>query len=199
MSFNVSPEKAIENAGRFLKEGGAHAVKLEGGVKVEEAVRAIVRAGIPVVGHIGLTPQTANMLGGYRVQGKTAAAARRILEDALLLEHAGVVMIVVECIPVELAKLVCERVKVPVVGIGSGPFCDGQVLVLNDMLGFAGEYAPKFVKRYARVGDAIGKAAAAFRDEVTRGVFPGPEHSFRMEGVEQRKLLGRSRARARRR
>ncbi|MBI5525622.1 MAG: 3-methyl-2-oxobutanoate hydroxymethyltransferase [Deltaproteobacteria bacterium] len=199
MSFNVSVEKAIENAGRFVKEGGAQAVKIEGGTHVEDTVRAIVRAGIPVVGHIGLTPQTAGMLGGYRVQGRTAAAARRIVNDAVLLEQAGAGMIVVECVPAELAGLLSSRVKVPVIGIGSGAQCDGQVLVVNDMLGIAGEIAPKFVKRYAELGAAIATASAEFRDEVSRGTFPGPEHAVKMEPSEYRKLVGRARARSKRR
>ena len=184
MSFNVTPAKAIVNAGRFVKEGGAQAVKLEGGASIVRTVKAIVRAGIPVCGHLGLTPQTANQLGGYRVQGKAAAAAKKIFDDAIRLEDAGVMMIVVECIPDRVAAAIAGRVKVPLIGIGAGPRCDGQVLVINDLLGLSFGFSPKFVKRYADLGRAISRAAGSYRSDVARRKFPAKAHSFEMEDDE---------------
>jgi 3-methyl-2-oxobutanoate hydroxymethyltransferase len=189
MSFQRSIPDAIENAGRFVKQGGATAVKLEGGGGVVETVRAIVDAGIPVVGHLGLLPQSASMLGGYHVQGLTADQAGRILDDARRLEDAGVFLIVVECIPDRLGALLSERVSVPVIGIGAGPGCDGQVLVLHDVLGVKSGFTPRFVKRFAEIGEEIARAASAFRDEVTSGTFPGPDHVFHMKDEEYEKLV----------
>jgi 3-methyl-2-oxobutanoate hydroxymethyltransferase len=188
MSFNVSVSDAVANAGRFVKDGGAAAVKIEGGGQVVETVRAIVGAGIPVVGHLGLTPQTAGMLGGYRVQGVAADAARRILDDARRLQDAGAFMIVVECVPARLGSLLSASVDVPVIGIGAGAGCDGQVLVLHDLLGIHAGFTPRFVKRFGEVGDAIGRAVAAYRDEVAAGTFPGDEHVFAMPDEEYDKL-----------
>jgi 3-methyl-2-oxobutanoate hydroxymethyltransferase len=188
MSYNVSIPDAIANAGRFLKEGGAQAVKLEGGAWAAEIISAMTRAGIPVVGHLGLTPQTANQLGGYKVQGRTAAVARQILDDALLLEKSGAIMIVVECIPDRLAALIASKLKIPLIGIGAGSACDGQVLVLHDMLGLGGGFAPKFVKQYAKLADAVKEAAASYASEVASGAFPAKEHSFKMEDDEYESL-----------
>ncbi len=184
MSFNVSIPDAIANAGRFVKEGGATAVKLEGGGHVVDTVAAIASAGIPVVGHLGLTPQTAGMLGGYHVQGARAAQARRILDDACRLQNAGAFMLVVECIPARLGALLASAVDVPVIGIGAGPGCDGQVLVLHDLLGIRAGFTPRFVKRFGEVGEAISKAVAAYRDEVAAGAFPAPGHCFAMPDDE---------------
>ena len=184
MSFNVTPARAVLNAGRFIKEGGAQAVKLEGGASVVRTVKAIVKAGIPVCGHLGLTPQTANMLGGYRVQGKTAAVAKKIFDDALRLEDAGAMMIVIECVPDRVAAAIAARVKVPLIGIGAGPDCDGQVLVINDLLGLSAGFSPKFVKHYAEVGKAIARAAASYGAEVGKRRFPAKAHTFEMEDAE---------------
>lgn len=188
MSFNVTPARAVMNAGRFLKEGGAQAVKLEGGASVMKTVKAIVKAGIPVCGHLGLTPQTANMLGGYRVQGRTAAAAKQIYDDAVRLEDAGVMMVVVECIPARVAAEIARRVKVPLIGIGAGAQVDGQVLVSNDLLGLSSGFSPKFVKRYAELGPAIRRAAEGFRGEVARKKFPAKAHAFEMDDAEFEKF-----------
>ncbi len=180
MSYQVSAEDALRNAGRFLKETGAQAVKLEGGREVAETVRRIVDAGIPVVGHIGLTPQSVHQLGGYRVQGRDEEAARRLVEDARILEEAGVFSIVLECVPAPLARFITQEVKVATIGIGAGPHCDGQVLVLHDMLGMYPRPSPRFVKKYASLHEQIAAALAAYRTEVKERVFPGPEHSFSM-------------------
>ncbi len=188
MSYQASTEDAIRNAGRFIKEGHAEAVKVEGGRGMVEKIEAIVRAGIPVMGHLGLTPQWIHQLGGFKVRGKTEVAARAILEDARVLERAGVFSLVLECVPWQLAKLITERSGVPTVGIGAGPYCDGQVLVLHDLLGLTGPHIPKFVKRYARLGDAMAKALADFRQEVKVGKFPSLEHSYEMPGEELKKL-----------
>jgi 3-methyl-2-oxobutanoate hydroxymethyltransferase len=185
MSFNVSVEDAVRNAGRFVKEGGAIGVKLEGGAAVADTVRALVRAGIPTVGHLGLTPQTASLIGGYRCQGRTAAAARRILDDALLLEEAGAFLLVLECVPDRVAAEIARRTAVPVIGIGAGPGCDGQVLVLHDMLGFGGAgFSPKFVKRWESLGERVAAAVGAYCAEVRSGAFPAAGHSFDIPDAE---------------
>ena len=189
MSYNTSTELAIANAGRFIKEAGAQAVKLEGGAAMVDTVRAITRAGIAVVGHLGLTPQTANLLGGFKVQGKSAEAAYRILDDAMLLERSGAVMIVVECIPDRLASLISSRVSIPLIGIGAGAGCDGQVLVLHDMLGIGGNYLPKFVKHYGRLAEEIRACVTSYKEEVASGAFPGTEQTFHMEHREYERLL----------
>jgi len=179
MSYNTDVADAIRNAGRFVKEGGAVGVKLEGGAAVAETVRALVRAGIPTVGHLGLTPQTASMIGGYRCQGRTAAAARAILDDARRLEDAGAFLLVLECVPDRVAAAIAKRVGIPVIGIGAGAGVDGQVLVLHDMLGFHDTgAAPRFVKRYADLGDRAVAAVRAYCDEVRAGAFPAAEHAF---------------------
>jgi len=181
LSYHISNKEAVRNAGRFLQEAGAQSVKLEGGAEVAEAVQKITAAGIPVVGHLGLTPQSINQLGGYKVQGKDEDAAKKLLNDARALEEAGAFAVVLECVPVPLAKLVTESIGIPTIGIGAGPYCSGQVLVLHDMLGFSGRFAPKFVKRYANLHETIMQCLHDYRDEVENGAFPGPEHGFGMD------------------
>ncbi|MGL4549858.1 MAG: 3-methyl-2-oxobutanoate hydroxymethyltransferase [Gemmataceae bacterium] len=175
MSYQLSPTQALESAGRLMKEGGAHAVKLEGGVRSAAAVEAITRADIPLIGHIGLTPQSVRRLGGYKVHRDAEA----LLADAKAIEQAGAFAIVVECVPAEVAARVTEAVKVPTIGIGAGVSCDGQVLVTPDLLGMIDDMKPRFAKQYADLGDAIRKAVAEYCREVRSGAFPGPEHSFR--------------------
>jgi 3-methyl-2-oxobutanoate hydroxymethyltransferase len=180
MSYQASVEEAVRNAGRFLKEGGMDAVKLEGGRERLEAIRAIVGAGIPVMGHLGLTPQSVHQLGGFRTQGRTAAAARRLLEDALLLEEAGCFSLVLEAIPQRLAALVSQRLEIPTIGIGAGAGCDGQVLVTHDLLGLFDRFTPKFVKRYADFHAQMARAFAQYKAEVEEGRFPSQEQAFTM-------------------
>jgi 3-methyl-2-oxobutanoate hydroxymethyltransferase len=175
MSFQVSPQQAVENAGRILKEGGAHAVKLEGGVRSVPAIKAITAADISVMGHIGLTPQSVRRFGGFKVQRD----AERLLEDALAVEAAGAFAVVVECVPTDLAARITAALKVPTIGIGAGPACDGQVLVTPDLLGLFDDLRPRFVKHYADLGQAVRQAVAAYCRDVRDGTFPGPEHSFR--------------------
>ena len=181
MSYQVSGEQAIANAGRFLQEGGAAAVKLEGGLRVAQKVRSIVQAGIPVMGHIGLTPQSVHQFGGYKVQGKNLLQARQIKQDARELEKAGAFAIVLEGIPSGLAEEITECLKIPTIGIGAGPHCDGQILVLHDLLGLTQDFTPKFVKRYANLDAEIKKAVGNYIDEVRSGVFPDMEHSYHTE------------------
>ncbi len=181
LSYQISVEDAVRNAGRFFKEAGCDAVKVEGGTEICDAVRAIVGAGMAVMGHIGLTPQTAANLGGYRVQGKEAASARKLLADAKALETAGAFAIVMECIPDQLAKLITERVSIPTIGIGAGVHCDGQVLVTHDLLGIFEKFVPSFVKRYATLAPQIRDAIASYRDEVRAGTYPDEKHSFTMQ------------------
>ncbi len=188
MSYQVSIEKAVENAGRFLKEGYCDAVKLEGGSEMAPTVNAIVKAGIPVCGHLGLTPQTATMLGGYRVQGKDAASARKILHSAKDLEEAGAFMIVFECIPDSLTARITAELNIPTIGIGAGPDSDGQVLVYHDLLGLYEKFTPKFVKQYLNLAPMIKDAIKQYKADVEKGVFPGPEHLFRMDQGEAEKL-----------
>jgi 3-methyl-2-oxobutanoate hydroxymethyltransferase len=188
MSYNTGREEAIRNAGRFLKEAGCDAVKLEGGLEVVETVGAIVTAGIPVMAHIGLTPQTVSKLGGFRVQGRDAETARRVLDSARALEEAGAFSVVMECIPDTLAGRITRSLRMPTIGIGAGPECDGQVLVSNDLLGTYEKFQPKFVKQYARLYPLIRQAFMDYIREVRGGVFPGPEHSFSMEKKELDRL-----------
>ncbi|MDK2854947.1 MAG: 3-methyl-2-oxobutanoate hydroxymethyltransferase [Bacillota bacterium] len=188
MSYNVSREEAIRNAGRLMKEGGADCVKLEGGQVVAPTVRAIVDAGIPVMGHIGLTPQTASALGGFKVQGKDAAVAAKLLADAQALEEAGAFAVVLECIPAQLARLITEKLTIPTIGIGAGPWCDGQVLVTQDMMGLFDRFIPKFVKQYANIGKIMLEAFERYAQEVDAGVFPDLDHSFTMKEEELAKL-----------
>ncbi len=178
LSYHVSTKEAVRNAGRFIQEGGAQAVKLEGGVERVEAVKAILDAQIPVMGHIGLTPQSVNQFGGFKVQGKDLETARKLLRDAQALDKAGVFSMVLECVPSALAKKITEEVSVPTIGIGAGPDCDGQVLVINDMLGMFSGFVPKFVKKYVDLQPLIMEALKAYKKEVEEGSFPGPEHGF---------------------
>lgn len=180
LSYHISTPDAVRNAGRLLQEGGADAVKLEGGREVIEQVRAIVRAGIPVCGHLGLQPQMVNQLGGYKVQGKDYEGAKRILEDALLLQEAGCFAIVLECVPTPLAALISERLSIPTIGIGAGDGCDGQVLVIHDMLGITDKYLPKFAKKYAEMSQDMTAAVSTFAREVRDGQFPEARHGFKM-------------------
>ena len=184
LSYQVNVSEAVRNAGRLLKEGNVDSVKLEGGHEMVETVRAIVAAGIPVMGHIGLTPQSVSKLGGYRTQGRTAAAARQLLDDALALEEAGCYAIVLEAVPAPVAKVITERLKVPTIGIGAGPDCDGQVLVYHDILGLYDKIQPKFVKQYATLSPIIKEAFSSYRDDVLKRAFPAQEHSFSMNAEE---------------
>jgi 3-methyl-2-oxobutanoate hydroxymethyltransferase len=192
MSYQTSPYDAVVNGGRFLKEAGCDAVKLEGGGEVCEQVRALVRAGIPVMGHIGLTPQTATSLGGYRVQGRDLESARRLLESARALAEAGAFSVVLECVPAQLAELITAEISIPTIGIGAGSRCDGQVLVINDLLGLFEKFVPSFVKSYVNLAPQIKTALTAYRDEVRAGVYPGPEHSFNLQDEVVEILKGRS-------
>jgi 3-methyl-2-oxobutanoate hydroxymethyltransferase len=192
MSFQVSPEEAIRTAGRFVKEGGMEAVKIEGGREVSKTVESISRAGIPVLGHIGVTPQTATLHGGYRIQGRNVDSGDRLVEDAKSLEEAGVFGIVLEMVTEEVAKVVTETVSVPTIGIGSGRFCDGQVLVLHDLIGLYPSFTPKFAKRYVDVAGMIKQALQNFTVEVRNGLFPEEQHVFRMD-EDQRARLGSKR------
>jgi 3-methyl-2-oxobutanoate hydroxymethyltransferase len=178
LTYQVSPTEAIRNAGRVLQESGAHGVKLEGGRPMAETVRALVDRGIPVVGHLGLTPQSVHALGGYRVQGRDASTAERLLADARALEEAGACAIVLELLPAVLAKRITGELTIPTIGIGAGVGCDGQVLVLHDMLGLNEMFNPKFLKRYAELGEAVRAAVRSYAAEVRDGTYPGPEHSF---------------------
>ncbi len=181
MSYQVSESEAITNAGRFLKEAGCDAVKLEGGTEVCGTVKAIVKAGIPVMGHIGLTPQTASQLGGYKVQGRNADSARLLLQSARDLEAAGAFAIVLECIPAQLSEAITSEVALPTIGIGAGKHCDGQVLVTHDMVGMFEKFIPSFVKQYVNLAPQIKEAVGAYRQEVKNGNFPAEEHSFAMQ------------------
>ena len=178
MSYQISPEDALRNAGRLMKEANAHAVKLEGGREFAEAVRRMVASGIPGMGHLGLTPQSVHQLGGYKVQGKEESAARRILEDAKILEEAGAFSLVLECVPAGLGEEISKALRIPTIGIGGGVHCDGQVLVVHDMLGMFERFTPKFVKKYAALNTAMREAVGRYVEEVRQGVFPGKEHSF---------------------
>jgi len=189
MSYQAGEDDAVRNAGRFLKEAGMEAVKLEGGRDVAAAARRIVRAGIPVQGHIGLTPQSVNAMGGFKVQGRTAAAARGLLEDALALEDAGCFAIVLEGVPDRVAAHITQRLRVPIIGIGAGPGTRGQVLVLHDLLGLYDRLAPRFVKRYAELGASVQAAIEAFRADVEAGAFPAAEHSYTIDDGEWRAFL----------
>jgi 3-methyl-2-oxobutanoate hydroxymethyltransferase len=185
-SYNVSKEQGIINATRLMKEGRCDVIKLEGGKEVAEIVKAIVDAGIPVMGHIGLTPQTVSKLGGFKVQGKGEEAARSVLEDALALQEAGAWGIVLECVPELLAKLITEKLTIPTIGIGGGRYCDGQVLVFHDMMGLFEKFTPKFVKQYINLAPEIVKALETFKEEVQSGAFPEEKHVF--GGVDEEDL-----------
>jgi 3-methyl-2-oxobutanoate hydroxymethyltransferase len=182
MSYQASVEQAVTNAGRFMQEAGMHAVKLEGGGRVIEITRRLTESGIPVMGHVGLTPQFVHQMGGFKVQGKTDKQAAQILADAKSLEQAGAFSIVLEGVPSKLAAAITHQLRIPTIGIGAGPATDGQVLVLHDMLGLTTGKAPKFVKRYANLAEEIGRAATAYMEDVRAGTFPGPEHEYTTNG-----------------
>lgn len=183
-SYEASPEEAVRNAVRFLKEGGMEAVKLEGGRAMAETVRAIVAAGIPVQGHIGLTPQSISALGGYRVQGKTAASAAKLLGDALALQDAGCFSIVLEAVPAPVAETISQRLRIPTIGIGAGAGCDGQVLVYHDLLGLFDRFTPKFVRQYANIAADIRRALVDYKEDVLARRFPAEEHIYPMDEDE---------------
>ncbi len=181
MSYQTSVYDAVCNAGRLMKEGRAQAVKLEGGREFAEHIRAITNASIPVVAHLGLTPQSLNAFGGFKVQGKSEEAARRLVEDAKVVEEAGAVAVVLECVPAKLAELISGQLHIPTVGIGAGAGCDGQVLVYQDMLAMFGDFKPKFVKQFAEIGAMMKEAFGKYIEEVKSGAFPAPEHTFKID------------------
>jgi len=184
MSYQISVEEAVKNAGRFLQEGGMDAIKLEGGRERADTIRAIISAGIPVVGHIGLTPQSVNLFGGFRAQGKTAAAAKRLYEDAILLQEAGCFSLVLESVPGRLAELISDKLDIPTVGIGAGKGCDGQVLVTHDLLGLFDRFTPKFVRKYADLFSEMERAFGDFVTDINAGSFPASEHTVEMPDDE---------------
>lgn len=177
-SYQEGPQQALRNAARMLKEGGAQSVKLEGGARVADTVRLLVDSGIPVMGHLGLTPQSVNQFGGYKVQGRTPAAAVRLLNDALALQQAGAYALVLECVPVHVAKSISEKIDIPTIGIGAGPYTDGQVQVFHDLLGLFTDFLPRHARRYARVGETIIEAVRSYADDVRAGRFPTEKESF---------------------
>lgn len=185
MSYQVSPAQAVESAGKLMKEGACESVKLEGGEEIAEHVRRIVRAGVPVVGHVGLTPQSVHALGGFKVQGRGDGAAEKLLRDARALEEAGAFALVLEAIPPDLAEEVTRELSIPTIGIGAGAGCDGQVLVCTDLLGLVRGHMPKFAKRFAELGDAAVSAFETYVSEVRAGTFPGPEHSYKPNGARR--------------
>ena len=188
MSYEVSVEQAVINAGRLMKEGRANAVKLEGGVRVAEQIKAITKAGIPVCAHIGLTPQSVNAFGGFKVQGKTAEAAQQMVEDALAVQEAGAFAVVLECVPAKLAAIISEKLDIPTIGIGAGAGCDGQVLVYQDMLALFSDFKPKFVKHFGNIGPQMTAALKAYDEEVKAGTFPSEEHTFNIDEEALEKL-----------
>lgn len=185
-TYQVSPEEAVANAVRMMKEGGCDTVKLEGGTEMAGIVKRLVDAGIPVMGHIGLTPQTVSKLGGFKVQGKGEAAAKALLDDALAMEAAGAWSLIIEAVPENVAKLITEKLSIPTIGIGGGRYCDGQVLVFHDMFGLFEKFLPKFVKQYALLGDQILEGLAAYKEDVRKGRFPEEQHVF--GGVTEEEL-----------
>lgn len=187
LSYQVSVEEAVLNAGRFLKEAGADAIKLEGGKRVTRQIRAIADAGIVVFGHIGLTPQSSGQLGGFKAQGRTIETARAVIEDAIAVQEAGAHALLVEAVSPEVTQIIHERLTIPVYGIGAGPHTDGQLLIVADLLGIFEAFTPKFVKKYANLGEEMKRAFAAYREDVKSGGFPGPEHVYPMlEGEVER-------------
>lgn len=181
LSYHISIEESIKNAGRLIKEGNAHAVKLEGGRDVIDKVEGIVKAQIPVMGHIGLTPQSINMFGGFKVQGKTIEQIQNLIDDAKCLEEAGVFAIVLECIPEKISKIITESVSIPTIGIGAGKYCNGQILVINDMLGMYSDFTPKFVKQYKNLKEDINEAINNYIKDIKTGAFPEEKHSFKID------------------
>lgn len=191
MSYQVSKEEAIRNAGRFMAEAGCDCIKLEGGANVADTVRAIVKATIPVMGHIGLTPQSVAQLGGFKAQGRDSDAAWKLIEDARALEDAGISLLLLECIPPEIGKIITEELSVPVISLGAGPYCDGSLLIVHDMLGFFDRFTPKFVKKYANLNEVILNALQAYKEDVEGGAFPQPEHCYPIKPQELEKVLSR--------
>ncbi len=189
-SFQEGPQQAIHNAVRFLKEAGMDAVKLEGGINQAEVARALVQSGIPVVGHIGLLPQLVSASGGFKVQGRDAQSAQRLIDDAKALEEAGCFCLVIEAVPDRLAGLITRSISIPTIGIGAGPECDGQVLVMHDLIGLFDRFTPRFVKKYANSASLIEEALIQYRDEVQTGQFPGPQHSFTIKDEVIQGLYG---------
>ncbi len=179
MSYQLSPQQAAENAGRFVSEGRAEAVKLEGGAEFVEEIEAILKCGVPVMGHLGLTPQSIHKFGGFKVQGRDEAAAKKLVDDAMAIQQAGAFSIVLEAVPAEVAKKITESLEIPTIGIGAGPDCDGQVLVTQDLLGLFERFVPKFVKRYAHLAPLVEEAVKAYIDEVKTGKFPSKEHIYK--------------------
>jgi len=179
MSYQTSVADGVKNAGRFLKEAGASAVKIEGGAEVAEHIRAMTRSDIPVMAHIGLTPQSIHRMGGYKVQGKTEASAKRLLEEAHIAKDAGAFSLLLEAIPMGLAKQITEELSIPTIGIGAGPHCDGQVLVLHDVIGLFERFLPKFAKRYTNLKESALEAIKEYKEEVEKGIFPSEEQSFK--------------------
>ena len=190
MSNNTSERDAIINAGRFMQEGGTDSVKVEGGANAAHIVTAIVKAGIPVMGHIGLTPQHISLLGGYRVQGRDVQTARRVIDDALEIEEAGAFAIILECVPNQISKIVTERLRIPTISYGAGESCDGQGLVAHDILGIFDKFTPKFVKKYAGLGEQIQEAFEAYVSDVVSGQFPTDGHSFHIKKEDLEKVMG---------
>ncbi len=190
MSYGVKVEESLHNAGRFISEAGAQAVKVEGGVRMSRTIEAIARAGIPVMGHIGLTPQSVHGLGGHRVQGKTIESARRLLSDAFAVQDAGAFAVVLELVPTELATAITQRLKIPTIGIGAGPGCSGQVQVITDMLGLTYGFTPRHAKKYEKLSERISAAVTTYTEEVTAGTFPGVEHSSSMDAAVLDDVLG---------
>lgn len=188
LSYEINVEEAVRNAGRLVREAQADAVKVEGGFEMVETIKAIVRAKIPVVAHLGLTPQSVNIFGGFKVQGKNLDQAQKLIEEALAVQEAGACAVVLECIPSRLAKVISEKLEIPTIGIGAGADCDGQVLVIQDMIGMFKTFTPKFVKKFASVGEEIEAAVEAYITEINSGAFPGPEHTFKMADEVLEKL-----------
>ncbi|MFT8351639.1 3-methyl-2-oxobutanoate hydroxymethyltransferase [Clostridium saccharoperbutylacetonicum] len=188
LSYHISIEQAVLNAGRLVKEGGANAVKLEGGANILPQIKAIVDAQIPVMGHLGLTPQSINAFGGFKVQGKSEIAAKKLIEDAVNLEKAGVFSIVLEGIPEKVAEIITKSVSIPTIGIGAGKYCDGQILVYQDMLGMFNDFVPKFVKQYANAGTIMREAISSYVKDVQEGTFPEEKHTFKIDENELKKL-----------
>ncbi|MEW6601817.1 MAG: 3-methyl-2-oxobutanoate hydroxymethyltransferase [Nitrospirota bacterium] len=179
MSYQTGVDDALRNAGRFLKEGGAAAIKMEGGAEILQHIRAMTKSDIPVMAHIGLTPQSIHRMGGYKVQGRTEEAANKLIEEAHMVEDAGAFSLILEAIPMDLAKTISGEISIPTIGIGAGPHCDGQVLVLHDVIGLFDRFVPKFVKRYSYVKEDVLKAVRTYREEIEQGIFPSEEQSFK--------------------
>jgi len=189
-SYQLNPKEAVKNAGRFIEEAGCAGIKLEWFERCLEVTESIVRVGIPVMGHIGLTPQTVDKIGGFKVQGKDAEAAKRLIEQAVMLEEKGCFALVLECVPDRISEIITKKIRIPTIGIGAGVHCDGQVLVINDMLGLFERYTPKFVKKYVNLSLLILKAIEEYKDEVIKEKFPGQEHSFTIKEEELKKICG---------